>query len=545
MNAPSLSLLNDPLIRIRDAGGQTRSVNLPELFVALGHDAVRDYPALRPHQRHPWHSLLVQLAALALHQAGEAQPWDAPDDWREALLALTPEHPDGSAFCLVAPHDKPAFLQASVPGGKLDDWKRIPTPDALDMLVTSKNHDLKGERMRRAKADDWLFALCALQTEGTYTKAGPTEFYYGSVRMSGLQGSRPCVGVIPDGGPGQRWGRDVQIALRSRESIAETFGLNADGLRLIWSAPWAGNSPSFSVGSLDPLFVEVCRLVRLSIDFPNAPIRAHRRGTEVQRIAGKRSRGCLGDLWTPIDRKSVTDELSAFQIGKSGLSYSTVAEILYPQSVARFIPCPAQQFQKSEDAESGANVLFCGIARAQKGVSAGLQYRKVLVPRRAVGMLRRGLLSPLALASKQRVDAIGTMKHDVLWPALACLFETGASRERNEKTPNSIKDSANAYCLKFEAIEDARFFDDLNLELDADSEDLQHAERLRWLVGLAERAEAVLRSAFAIGPQCGERRYRARSRALSFFHGALRNDKHLPQLAQHLRAHSTAEETIS
>ena len=52
-------------------------------------------------------------------------------------------------------------------------------------------------------------------------------------------------------------------------------------------------------------------------------------------------------------------------------------------------------------------------------------------------------------------------------------------------------------------------------------------------------------SAFAVGPQCGERRYRARSRALAFFHGALRSDKHLPQLAKHLRAHSMAEETTS
>ena len=51
MNTPSLNLLTDPLIRIRDADGQTRPLNLPELFVALGHDAVRDYPALRPHQR--------------------------------------------------------------------------------------------------------------------------------------------------------------------------------------------------------------------------------------------------------------------------------------------------------------------------------------------------------------------------------------------------------------------------------------------------------------------------------------------------------------
>ena len=65
--APELqfSLLTEPIIRYRCASdGQTVKASLPELFVALGSDEVRDYPALRPHQRHPWHAFLVQLAAI-------------------------------------------------------------------------------------------------------------------------------------------------------------------------------------------------------------------------------------------------------------------------------------------------------------------------------------------------------------------------------------------------------------------------------------------------------------------------------------------------
>lgn len=74
MDSPRLNLLDEALIRIRDPSRETQRVSLPELFVALGRDAVRDYPALRPHQRHPWHALLVQLAALALHAAGADSP---------------------------------------------------------------------------------------------------------------------------------------------------------------------------------------------------------------------------------------------------------------------------------------------------------------------------------------------------------------------------------------------------------------------------------------------------------------------------------------
>src|SRR5574337_2225403 len=89
MDAPRLNLLDDPLIRIRDPDGKLQRLALPELFVALGRDAVRDYPGLRPHQRHPWHALLVQLAALALHQAGETKPWtDAADRSEEHTSEL-------------------------------------------------------------------------------------------------------------------------------------------------------------------------------------------------------------------------------------------------------------------------------------------------------------------------------------------------------------------------------------------------------------------------------------------------------------------------
>jgi CRISPR system Cascade subunit CasA len=105
------SLLNEPLIRARlVAGGRLVHYTLPGLLVAMVGDEVRDFPALRPHQRHPWHAFLVQLAAMALHQAGQSQPFENEEEWKNALLALTPEHPDGCAWCLVSPHDKAAFM---------------------------------------------------------------------------------------------------------------------------------------------------------------------------------------------------------------------------------------------------------------------------------------------------------------------------------------------------------------------------------------------------------------------------------------------------
>lgn len=297
--------------------------------------------------------------------------------------------------------------------------------------------------MRRAEADDWLFALCALQTEGAYTKAGPTEFYFGSVRMSGLQGSRPCVGVMPEGGPGRRWARDVQIALRSQGAIADTFGLNDDGLKLTWSVPWSGKSTGLSIGLLDPLFIEICRLVRLTGAAPTSSLRALRRGSEVQRVAGKDMRGCLGDLWTPLDRKYSADEPTAFQIGKGGLSYSIVSEFLYPQAEARFIPCPAQKIQPS-DGDAGVNILACGIARGQREYPSVSRIERFLFRHELSACYAEANLAA-GSGLQGAVNAIGAMRRDILWPALTHLFDTGKSREKNEKTPGSVKDRANSF----------------------------------------------------------------------------------------------------
>jgi CRISPR system Cascade subunit CasA len=157
------SLLDQALIRYRTSNRQERYATLPELLIAFNNDEVSDFPALRPHQRHPWHAFLVQLAAIALHAAKRDTPFETAGEWRTALLALTPDDSDGAAFSLVAPDDRPAFLQAPCERGASRTWKKcLATPDALDMLVTSKNHDLKAQRMAHAQAEDWIYALVSL-----------------------------------------------------------------------------------------------------------------------------------------------------------------------------------------------------------------------------------------------------------------------------------------------------------------------------------------------------------------------------------------------
>lgn len=524
MDKPRLNLLDEPLIRIRDSDGTLQRLSLPLLFVELSRDAVRDYPALRPHQRHPWHALLVQLAALALHEADETTPWDDPADWRTALVALTPDHPDGCAFSLLAPHDQPAFLQAPVPGGKLDGWKEIATPDALDMLVTSKNHDLKGERMRRAEADDWLFALVSLQTQEGFLGAGN----YGISRMNGGFSSRPALGVAPRGGPGMRWRRDVAALLTARDDVANLHGLKAEGgFKLVWLPPWDGTK-STAFAALDPFYIEICRRLRLLAD-EHGQLAARGTGSKAARIDGAARKGVTGDPWIPVE------EDRALTLGASGFNYNIAVELAWGSKYRRTIA----QGLRAEDGNCGIALLAQGVVRGQ-GKTEGYHERRIPLSQKSVGWMKSGQTDLLAKIAKARVEDVAKMRGSVLRTALFYLLEAGT--EKIDFDRRTAKQQIEPFVDAFEREEDARFFDDLNREIESDA---PHAERLAWLTGLAKRAEAVLRSAFAIGPQCGERRYRARARALAYFHHALRSDKHFPALALHLREQPAAEEAAS
>lgn len=520
------SLLDEPLIRARLVnGGQATRYTLPGLFVALARDEVRDFPALRPHQRHPWHAFLVQLAAMALHHTKHEQPFATEQEWKAALLALTPEHPDGAAWCLIAPHDRPAFMQAPVPGGNVSSWKNtLHTPDELDMLVTSKNHDLKAARMRQAELDDWLMALISLQTQEGFLGAGN----YGVSRMNGGFASRPAIGAVPKGYWGRRWRRDVAALLNHRDAIVESMGLrDENGNGLLWLTTWNGeNSLAFS--SLDPFYIELCRRIRLIQLETTTQIGAIATGSKAARVEAKERNGITGDAWIPIDPAAG----KALTIGSDGFHYKLAAELLFG---SKFRP-PIAQVIDATDGTDGVVVLAQGVTRGQ-GKTEGYHERRIPISPKVRSMLRQNQTDQLAKIAGERVDAVSKMR-GVLWTALATLFDQGANKD---KFSDSAKDKAAGFTKSFEQAEDARFFDDLNAEIEAAEPD---QVRWQWLLAMADRAEAILKNAFVAGPQSGEQRYRARSAALSRFHGSLRSEKTLPTLADYYRQ-STANKEIA
>ena len=158
-----LNILTESLIRFRRDDNSIIEASLPELYAALMNDEVASFPALRPHQRHAWHAFLVQLGAIAMHKAGHDNPPDDAATWLNLIRALTPDFLDDEPWHLIVDDiTKPAFMQpAASSEDKRADYKSVvATPDELDMLITSKNHDLKASVASSGSIDDWNIRAC-------------------------------------------------------------------------------------------------------------------------------------------------------------------------------------------------------------------------------------------------------------------------------------------------------------------------------------------------------------------------------------------------
>ena len=160
-----MNLLTDRLIRARLFDGEIEIHSLSEVYAAMALERVAAFPALRPHQRHAWHAFLAQLATIAMHRAKTSVPPQTPAEWQTLLRNLTTEYANDEPWRLIVDDStKPAFMQCPSPNG-LDEYRgRVTTPDDLDVLVTSKNHDVKRTIALGGAPEDWIFALVDLQT---------------------------------------------------------------------------------------------------------------------------------------------------------------------------------------------------------------------------------------------------------------------------------------------------------------------------------------------------------------------------------------------
>ena len=527
------NILTASLIRYRGADGKLHHASLAEVYAALMADEVESFPALRPHQRHAWHAFLAQLGSMAMHRAELETPPSDSEDWRSIIRALTEKDwPEDESWQLVVDEiERPAFMQPPAHSKEREqDYKStVATPDELDMLVTSKNHDLKAEVAEQASVDDWIFALIALQTMEGYGGSGN----HGISRMNGGLGNRPAFTLAPfTQSPGAHVRRDIIALLEHRQRLLDNGPQyrSDGGDALLWTLPWDGTAPEVLLPNLlDPLYIEVCRRIRLCAN-ARGSLYGIRASSKAARIEGKALKGRTGDPWTPTNSKR---EGLPLTLGAGGFNYKRITEYLTSADWER--PALLRPTQEEQNSDKPMQLVARGMVRGQ-GKTEGYHERIIPIghkgPKTKTAMLRlnNSTSDDLGRIANSRIEDAGKIQR-ILSHAIQSFLARGDS---DNATPEQ-RNLARAWLNRLDEIVDARFFEDLQDELEADESERQSIHD-HWLLdneskdGVINHARALLEDATDSLPCPAIYRYKARTNAEGLFEGRLRGNGGFPDL---------------
>jgi CRISPR system Cascade subunit CasA len=491
----------DLCLRWLDKLDTEHSGSLFALFAALARGEVTSLPALRPHQREPWHAFAVQVAAMALIAAGFTSMPENEEGWRSLLLVLTPDWPDGEAWSLVVQDwSRPALLQPPVvqAANRADYRSMIVTPDALDMLVTSRNHDVKAERMQRAADEDWFFALLTLQTTEGYLGAGN----FGISRMNGGFASRMVLGLRSQNGMAACWHRDVSRLLEDARARPDRRA----GLTLLWLPTWDG-TVQLGFGALDELYVDACRRIRLGRTV-DGEIEAQAAGSKVARVAAAALKGITGDPWAPLK----ADGSASVTPTASGFGYRQITRLLQNKDTVR----PLLAEPSAGDPPDGMALVAAALVRGQ-GKTEGLHRRTIPFSRTVRAKLRPAVfLDRAGEVAGGRMEDAGEAGRRLRY-ALFALYQGGPDKVRRDDDASGGK--AAPWLTTFDRDVDRVFFDDVFWK---DVARKVEAPRRSWRIRLRTMASDVFEDAAAAAPRTAERRIRARAVARNILDGSLR-----------------------
>lgn len=510
-----LNILTEPVIRMDTTAGHCEA-SLSGVYVALMADEVTAFPALRPHPRHAWHAFLVQLGAMAMHRAGVAEPPLDAAEWAGLIRGLTPDWPGDEPWQLVVEDiTKPAFMQPPAKSaGKLAEYKNtVAMPDELDMLVTSKNHDLKSAVIADANADDWLFALVSLQTMEGFGGSGN----YGISRMNGGLGSRPAFSLTPSTRPGAHARRDICALLGQHSSLLSSVGHN-----LLWTLPWDGAADeALTLDRLASLYIEICRRVRLR-SAADGRLSAVRTSSKAARIYAKASNGVTKDPWTPVDLRDKKGD-KALTLPGGGFTYRRIVDYL---DSTKFTlpdlakPTPTEQRSRDTTMQLVARAMVRG-----QGKTEG-HYERIIPIRSKTrtAMMGGNAADDLGSLAQARVNQIGAVQR-ILSHAIQAFLARG---DASSNSPEHRRLAA-PWLNRLDEIVDDRFFDDLQNEFDFDDRAERERIRYEWLRDFViHRARGILRDATDSLPCPAMFRYQARVGAEGLFEGRVRQGGGLP-----------------
>ncbi|MHB1678762.1 MAG: type I-E CRISPR-associated protein Cse1/CasA [Sulfuriferula sp.] len=508
-------LITDPLIGVRTVQGERR-LSLPDLLAALSAGEVEGYTGLRAHQADPWHVFLVQLtASIQARHPTEMLPTDT-GYWREGLLDLA----DGmeSAWHLVVEDvTQPAFMQhpwqswdaeAADYGVKNSRGKTVydakaTNPDELDVLVTSKNHDVKMARVGPQAIESWLYALLLLQTTSGFLGQGN----YGIVRMNGGFASRSIIAWARSLRPSERFVDDTKTLCELRPSTCRDFRYPQRGIVLTWLTMWRRDVHQWQLSQLEPWFIEAARPIRLLANADGALIALG--ATSKARQIGPKTveNGDVGDPWTPINTGDKKKGRSALTLSAEGFTPQRLTDLLFEQG---FELTP---LQKSKPGSTPGWFIATCLVRGQ-GTTEGLHRVELSVPPKV----------RMALFNKERCDTLGHLAQKLLDDAktvqkalntaLTVLTEGGPDKADFERVENWLKVARKDFGRRWEAM----YFPSLWRGADEEHD----AVRSDWQQQLVDAAQILLDEATQRLPLPTNRTWRGITQAQNAWRGMLR-----------------------
>ncbi len=500
-----MNLLTDPIFRVQASNGHG-ALTLPGLLAALGQDQVESLPGLQRHQEDALHMFLCYLAGAALVRAAKDDPRQDLGFWTEALRRMAGRTDDCAWTLLVADPTKPAFMQSPLASEDefLKEFKTERyTPDAIDVLLTAKNHDIKSTKSMSPQTDEWVYALISMQTMSGYILK-----HQGIARMNSGLGSRACVSVVYGETIGQRWRRDTLKLIKVRPDLLRApWPYRPDGVVLTWTQAW-NRKTSLDLDQLDPFFIEVSRGIRLL--WQDGRIAARTSTETAPRINAKSYNGVLGDPWIPINRNDPKKGESALTVGASGFTPELLRNLIFEDG---FELAPMQRPDRDQGDESfqfTASVLVRG-----QGTTDGFRTAAITVPGSAAKRVFRSgpHRERLARLSKIALTDAAELQNRALKPAVLSLLQAGSERIDFEKREITAwwQQSARRYASAWGAVFFAWLWE--AGESESDEEALRN-----WRLRLKECAWTGLTDAMSGYPGREGRRYRARIRSESIFY---------------------------
>ena len=523
-----LNLLTQDLITVTQPDYSQAKRSLPGVLADVMAGTALDFPALRAHHSAPWHTFLVQLAAIATERTGITPPPADEETWRLMLSDLTSDYTSSEPWQLVVTDPMtPAFMQPPVhePEQFRKYNRTMPTPDSIDLLFPSDNHDVKRFVASTCQPEDWIFALIATQTFNGYGGART----YGVSRMNTGTGNRPVISLAPhDATPADHIKRDLMALLQYLPEIRHNhprFSDSPDAPSLFWIIPWDGTQEDqLPLDGLHPLYIEVCRRIRL-VSVPGKGIVARRATSGKTRVAeAAENRGITGDPWTPVHLDE-EEEPKSLTIPAGGFTYGQLARHLFSDEWSKSILTRPTQ----EEADSQDPMVLRAAALARGQCKTDGYYEREILIRPA---LKRALRHPEDMLRVQEtandlLQEVSKAKR-ILAHALRTFNAHGDPKSSGRSTPAS-----NAFLDEFDVLIDRDFFPNLQDILEADGDSEQDEARRRWLaddtLGLVPKARLILEEAINTLSAPTIRRRTAQDNARSLFEARFRAKSGFPK----------------